>query len=55
MADEENEINEDSIIPEGKPDFLSGDGIDLGDDDLDFKGEDEGSSLSYGGSRRFEE
>lgn len=53
MADEEIEMGEE-VITEDALD-LSDDGVDLGEENLDFKSEDDGLSLSFGGSRGFEE
>ena len=55
MTEEEAEVNEDIVVP-NKPDFLAGDSIDLGEDDLmETELEDDSLSLSFGGSRGFEE
>ena len=55
MVEEENEVDEDGVVPGSKPDFLAGDSLDLGDDDLGISDEDDSLSLSFGGSRGFEE
>ena len=54
MTEEENEINENDIVPGSKIDFLGDDAMSL-DDDLEVSDKDDGLSFSFGGSRGFEE
>ena len=56
MAEDESDVNEDTMTGRDEPNFLADDGVDLGDEDLDLAlNDDIGMSLSFGGGRDYEE